>query len=78
MKKEFTAVEDEALEILGRIKAAEEKEEFLIQEQRKSNKEKEEFEMVIEEMKNSLASLNAENEKIKGEIKRIKLELDKY
>jgi len=78
MKKEFTAVEDEALEILGRIKAAEEKEEFLIQEQRKSNKEKEEFEKVIEEMKNSLASLNAENEKIKGEIKRIKLELDKY
>ena len=78
MKKEFTAVEDEALEILGRIKAAEEKEEVLIQEQRKSNKEKEEFEKVIEEMKNSLASLNAENEKIKGEIKRIKLELDKY
>ena len=78
MKKEFTAVEDEALEILGRIKAAEEKEEFLIQEQTKSNKEKEEFEKVIEEMKNSLASLNAENEKIKGEIKRIKLELDKY
>ena len=72
MKKEFTAVEDEALEILGRIKAAEEKEEVLIQEQRKSNKEKEEFEKVIEEMKNSLASLNAENEKIKGEIKRIK------
>lgn len=30
MKKEFTAVEDEALEILGKIKAAEEKEEYLI------------------------------------------------
>lgn len=78
MKQDFQGIEDQAIEVLGKIRAAEDRVSFLLQEQKKSNAEKEEFEKVIEEMKNSLAELNSDLDKIKSENKKLKEESDKH